>query len=394
MKSKLVLFIAILMSVAACKTVETPIVNTVNISAVESGKNYKISYILPRTAIRIKVKVRKKTYEKGRYQQYAQAFLKLNDVITEDKELWTISSVEFSSYPLPDTSKVYMFETKEMEDVVAFSLTKKGFLKSVYPSLQNDVRPYRKLRAKRQKSGKHKQYRSKCSGSKCAVNKQVGFKNVLLPPKVLKKQSLREQAAELSQIILSLREDRAAILVGDGYTENMPDGEALALMLKEIDVVHSQYLSMFAGKTTVEDFEYNFTYIPENGRKFSKAMLFRFSQEKGMVGNADMSGLPAMLEVEAYNTLSAYEKFKYKNMFLTKSRKKSNLGLNYNIAATAKLRLLYNDSCIAENQMVIPQMGIVDKLPAEYLNGNYTIDFYPNLGTLKSVKKRYKADKN
>ncbi len=393
MKSKIIFFTIILMSLMACKTVKTPLVNTVNVVEAQSGNNYKMSYVLPKTAINIKVKVHKTTYKKGPYQQYAKSFLKLNDVIQQDREVWKIVGVELSSYPIPDTSKVYIFETEDMQDVVDFSLSKNGFLKSIFPENYEvgNLRKPRKFR--NQKFNKKRGFRKKRNAGKYALNQTISFDNVPLPPKVVEKSSVREQAAELSKKILSLREDRAAILIGDGYTENMPDGEALKIMIKELDFIQLQYLSMFAGKKVEKDLEYNFTYVPDNDRQFSKAILFRFSEDNGIVGNADMSGKPIMLEVKAYNKLANYKKFKYSNMFLLKSAKKMDKGLHYNLAENAIIRLLDGDKCLASSQKMIAQMGIVDKLPSEYLNGFYTIEFYPNLGTLKSIRKKKQITK-
>ncbi len=386
MKLRAILFAIIMLLFGACKTVKLPVVNTVNVSEAQVGSNYKFMYTLPRTAVNVKLRVRKTTYRKGPYQQYAKSLLNLNNVIDRDREVWEISDVEFSSYPIPDTSKVYIVSTADKEDIVSLALSKNGFLKSVFP-----IDKKGRKAEKRYKFNNHnynKQINKPIQLNTYTTNhKSISFDQVPLPQTVLNKATIREQAAELSKKILSIREDRAAILVGDGYTENMPDGKALEVMIKKIDLIQSQYLSMFKGKKTNEYFEYNFTYIPENESKFSKAILFRFSKEKGIVGNADMSGKPVMLEVKAYNTLSKYEEFKYNNMFVKKASKNSNMGLYYNTAETARLRLLYEDKCLSEYQVVICQMGTVNKLPSEYLNGLYTIDFYPNLGTLKSVIK-------
>ncbi len=384
MKLRTILFTIIIMSFVACKTVKVPVVNAVNISEAQVGNNYKFVYTLPRTAINVRVRVHKQTYRKGPYQKYAKSYLNLNKVIDKDKEVWTISDVEFSSYPIPDTSKVYIVATADKEDIVPVALSKNGFLKSIFPTDNKNRKSFKQHKFHRQ------DYKKQISTTKqdysyTTNHKKLSFDQVPLPQTVLNKATVREQAAELSKKILSIREDRAAILVGDGYTENMPDGKALEVMIKKIDLVQSQYLSMFKGKTTSEYFEYNFTYIPENESKFSKAILFRFSKDKGIVGNADMSGVPIILEIKAYNTLSKYQKFKYSNMFAVKAYKNS--GLHYNVGETAKLRLLQEDKTLAEYQVVICQMGTVDKLPSEYLNGIYTIDFYPDLGTLKSIRK-------
>ena len=47
--------------------------------------------------------------------------------------------------------------------------------------------------------------------------------------------------------------------------------------LLRIDFIQEQYLSMFKGKVKKENFQYSFDYIPEEARKTTQSIVFRFS---------------------------------------------------------------------------------------------------------------------
>jgi len=40
--------------------------------------------------------------------------------------------------------------------------------------------------------------------------------------------------------------------------------------------------------------------------------------------------------------------------------------------------------------MQIPQFGSIHSLPIGYLNGNYCIEFYPDMGSIKSIIEKNK----
>lgn len=385
-KARLSTFALITLLLSTCKTTELKL-DVINLKDAQGIRHYSTIYSLPKTVIRVNLKVVRTSYKKGPYQKYADSYLGLSDVLDENKEKWKITGIEFETYAIADTNQVYLLETGDKMSKVELKLTDCGLLECINPSkgeISNTEDP---------KVDEYKSHKVNNLGSytnhKLVDSDEISFDDVPLPKSVLAKRSVSDQAAELASKILTLREDRAAILVGDGYTSAMPGGEALKTMIEKIDLIQEQYLSMFKGKVKKESFQYSFDYIPEDSRKITQSIVFRFSEEHGIVDMNDMSGKPMIFEIESYENLKRFEQFKKNQVYLKRAAKIKDTqnGLFYRIPEMGIVRLLANDDVLKEEKIKIAQFGAIHSLPAMYLDGNYVIELYPELGSLKSIRK-------
>ncbi len=381
-KTKLILniFIATILLFSACKPQELSF-NVINLNEAKGIRNYSTIYALPKTVVRVNVEVVKTTYKKGPYYQYAESLLGLTDAIDRDKEFWKITGIKFDTYAIVDTNNVYLVEANNSK--AELSLTASGLLESVYSKGDPGLLPideYKSMSVLNVPDLK---------SHKLAVNESINFDDVPLPSNVIAKRTDREQALELSKKILTLRDDRAATLVGDGYTEAMPGGDALKIMIDKIDLIQKQYLSLFEGKVKKESFKYSFDYVPDEPRKITQSIIFRFSEEHGIVDIMDMSGMPMILEIESYENLKNLEKFKKNQEYLKRAAKikSSANGLFYRIPEMGIVRLLANEDILMQEKVQIAQFGTIQSLSAKYIDGNYTVKLYPELGSIKSIKK-------
>ena len=311
------LFIILLMVSTACSAQKFSF-NVINLKEARGIRHYSTLYALPKTVIRVNLKVIKTSYKKGPYHNYANSYLDLTNVIEEDKELWKITDIKFETYAIADTNHIYLIETNDELNKIELKLTESGLLEAIYPQeytncpIKKDISEYKSIPLSESVLLK---------SHKLTEKEELNFDDVPLPKSVLAKRTTSEQATELSAKILALREDRAAILVGDGYTQAMPEGEALKIMVEKIDLIQNLYLTMFKGKSKKESFQYTFDYIPEEPRKITQTILFRFSEEHGIVENTDMSGEPMIIEIESYENIKKFEQFKKNQQYLKRVAK-------------------------------------------------------------------------
>ena len=61
-----------------------------------------VTYFLPKTVVRVAVTAEKVHHEPGEYCEFAQRFLRLNDVTQAAYDEWTIKSVTLSTYGVAD----------------------------------------------------------------------------------------------------------------------------------------------------------------------------------------------------------------------------------------------------------------------------------------------------
>ena len=78
---KLIILTGLLLSTSAYP-------QTAGTAGVTRGKDYGVTYALPKTAINIEVKVNKVTYTPGEFSKYADRYLRLTDVSCEPQEYW------------------------------------------------------------------------------------------------------------------------------------------------------------------------------------------------------------------------------------------------------------------------------------------------------------------
>jgi hypothetical protein len=379
----LILSVVLIFLIGSCKNKQIPI-EIINLNKAQGLRSYSNIYSLPKTVIRVYVTVERETCAKGPYYQYAQTYLGLSDVIQEDKYKSRISEVEFKTYPISDTNNVFLIQAIKHEQLMQFCINKDGFIESINEVQENLITNF-----------VHPEGKEVCSLNKILseankemqANNSISFDDVSIPKDILSKRVVSEQASALANKILVLRDDRAALLVGDGYTQALPVGETMRTMISEIDKTLESYESMFKGKIVKETFTYSFDYIPEEPRKRTQAILFRFSEQNGVVDNSDINGLPVVIEIESYESLKQLEQFKKRQSYLTNvsNKKEIESGFYYRIPEMVNVRLIKNDKILFEDKMQIAQLGSIQNLPFKYLGGDYTIRFYPELGSLKSI---------
>jgi hypothetical protein len=378
-----ILLIVVFAIFTSCKPKLAP-VNIISLNKAQGLRNYSNIYALPKTVIKVNVTAERVNYVKGPYSDYARVHLGLEDIIEENMHKWRISAIEFETYAIADTNNLFLIETNIPEYMLLLSLTKEGFIKSI-----NDASQTGKIVFQNEELNEWLNRKKISSAGNIELNDPVSvtFDDVPLPKDVLQKKIKSEQALALVNKILILRDDRSAILVGDGYTQALPVGETMQTMITEIDKIEEKYLSLFKGKIVKESFSYSFTFIPDEPRKRTQSILFRFSEKNGIVQNSDISGIPVVIEIESYENLKQFEQFKKRQFYLesVSEAKQSQKGFFYRIPEMGNVRLLKNDKVLTEDKILIAQFGTIQHLPYKYLHGNYSIHFYPELGSLQSI---------
>jgi hypothetical protein len=72
--------------------------------------NFSFYYLLPKTVIQVNITVVKTKEIKGYYADYAEKFLGLSNVITDNKTSYKVKDVSLTSYEIPDNQYIYTVE--------------------------------------------------------------------------------------------------------------------------------------------------------------------------------------------------------------------------------------------------------------------------------------------
>ena len=93
---------------ALCMLACTAPVAAQDISSYLPGEDEGIVYFLPKTALDINVIATHVTYQPGELCQYANQYLRINNVNTQPETHWEIKQIEVRSAGVPDSTKAYI----------------------------------------------------------------------------------------------------------------------------------------------------------------------------------------------------------------------------------------------------------------------------------------------
>lgn len=333
-----------------------------------------IVYALPRTGIRVHVKAVKGTFTPGPYAAYAEQLLGITDAKNRASVNWKIEDVAIETFSEPDPDQVY----KALGNAAYLvDLTSQGCLAGI----NSNVTPGSLGAVKTNSFVATPDYDD---GFRFANFNDTplytpgdstnNFRPVRVSPDV--------KAAEAAKRILDSRltqYDMAAGLMDEFH----PDGKAYQVSLDELKTIEINYLSLFVGRTTYKHETFSFDFVPTSSTAKGD-VIFRFSDEKGVVPASDLSAKPVMIKVEPENSLTK----KYTGLAKSDNPSAGESGIYYRMPAVADVSIIYELKTIATARTTVAQFGVVAPMPEELLYGDYSIKIHPETGAVESVVKK------
>ncbi|MDP4267627.1 MAG: DUF4831 family protein [Bacteroidota bacterium] len=372
----------LLISIIGCSKSTLNVVK-VNKKDIEGKNGYY--YALPQTAITVDVTMKKIEKVKGPYYEYAEKFLGLTNYIKNNSTTYEISKFEIGSYVQPDTLNYYLIEAPNIKKPFYLQLDESGIIKSL--NIKNhDTTELRTGSPKDMVASSNPENFISLSMVGNVTQKVdtviekivVDTSSVSVVKKVYKKsfveKSLEEKAKEASNLIIKIKEKKFGLITGDNEVNYNP--ETLEFLIKELDKAEKDYLQLFTGLTVSTTIKKRIVYVPSSAETLKPPVLFRFSQNKGILPVRSDEGEKISIGIDrCYNTRAITDCFNTKH-----ANKTSRHGIFYRIPDMTKVSISYND--IKEEQYIpVAQYGVVMSLP----NKNYKIQFYPNTGAIKSI---------
>lgn len=333
-----------------------------------------ITYTLPRTGMRIHVEAVKETFEPGPYAQYASQLLGISDVRNKPVVKWVISGANLETFSEPDPDQVY----KAMGDAAFLvSLTPSGCLAGInstsasYDKSQQNTFTY--LDEDIEDDGFDFSH-----FNHSPVYTQGDSTNNYRPVRM----NDEDKAVEAAKRILECRNTRFHIAAGL-MDEFHPDGQAYEESIEELDRIEKNYLALFTGRTTYEKQKVGFNFVPTSSSEKGD-VVFRFSEEDGVLPATNLAGKPVMLKVEPEKILIS----KFSELASSSNPDAGSSGLYYRMPVMANINLIYELNTVATTRVLLPQFGKVAPVPEELLFGEYSIEIHPETGAVKSVSRK------
>jgi len=298
------------------------------------GNETGLTYILPNTAIQIDILSTKTTRKAGQFYQYAEKYLGVKDVVTKDDVVWTLDKINAWGRGQADKSNAYLLPLRPNDNPFIY-LTPDGLLASI------NVEPDLSLLAT----------------SNLQPEAKEKVKNIdplsVMTEEFMLASSTAKMAEVAAKQIYRIRESRMNILMGE--VENMPkDGEALKIIMNQLDEQEKVLTEMFTGKLEKEQTIQSYTFMPQGST--SNYVVCRFSKHLGLVDKDDLSGVPVFFSIKDITDESLFE---------ISGKDKVKKGVIYQIPGDASVNITFSGKTVFEAEMKIAQFGTTAFLPTD-----------------------------
>ena len=318
-----------------------------------------VTYYLPRTAFRVTIIAEKTTIRPGDFYKYADRYLRLHNVPTEESIQWSLKSITLEPYGKPDKNKAYSIKIKSKTVAPLVGLSRDGILLSINCDADESFLPELPKPEKGQAPENPRSY---------------------MTQEILAAGSTAKMAELCAQEIYDIRESKNALVRGEA--DNTPkDGAQLKLMLDQLDKQVSVLESLFSGTSQTDTEVFSIFYDPQ--QETDRDILFRFSQKLGVLDADNLSGEPVTASVKVMETIPTA----VTSEEAAKKRAKMEHGVYYNIPARTKLSIKYKSQEYVNIETPMAQFGIVEILSNTLFDKKTTtqVTFFQTTGGTKDV---------
>ena len=358
---------------SSSETRVTKIENSGSIS--ESG----IIYALPRTNLKFTIEAIKTNIIPGPYHEYADKYLGIENVPKQEISIWQIIDISINTYNDIDPDQFYILEPSGKMNIDFNKLVQNGNVLPVNKSIEkNFSNEFYGMNS----SEKEIQFTdlsvSKYIGEeKVTYYKRVQRDSLFAKVPVVKTQSVyrsfEDKAEEAANFIFMIREKRFELITG--MADFYPEGNSLEVALRELKRLEDDYLTLFIGKQYTSSYSANFEFIPSKTELNQPYILFRFSEDRGVLASNDLRGRPIIVELEKMGQT--------KNLNYLISDQINREGLDYTdklfyrIPDLAHVKIFDGNTLLGTRKVYIQQFGTVVSFPAIFLmDDEKFIEFY------------------
>ena len=324
------------------------------------ANNFGITYSLPKTSLLVNAEVTKITCKAGPYFKFAEKYLGVKNIITEDKTYYKLGNISLVNKGIPDPDNTYIVEFKAGTVAPYAYLTEEGLLCSINAEYtpEADVADSNKKNTAK-------------------ANKVTSAS--VLSEELLMAGSTAKQAEVAAKQIYRIRESRLNILTGEA--DNLPpDGEAMKLVIQQLEEQEKALTNLFTGVETRDTSDYEITVVPFDD--LEKEVLFRFSPQLGIVDPDDLGGDPI------YMNLKAIERAPELDPKEAEKKEKSLKGIIYNVPGKARIEISLNKKTLYKGEAQITQFGTQEGLAPVMVEDKIApvkVYFYPETGAIKQI---------
>lgn len=318
-----------------------------------------VCYYLPRTAFRVTIIAEKTTTRPGDFHKYADRYLRLQNVPTEESVQWNLKSITLEPYGKPDKDKAFSIKLKSKTLAPLVGLSRDGIILSINCDANESFLPDLPKPEKGQAPENPRSY---------------------MTQEILAAGSTAKMAELCAQEIYDIRDSKNALIRGEA--DNTPkDGAQLKLMLEQLDKQATVLESLFSGTSQTDTEVFSLYYDPQ--KETDRDVLFRFSKKLGVLNSDDLAGEPVTVSIKVLETIP----ITVPSEETAKKRAKMEHGVYYNVPALTKINVKYDGQEYVNLETPMGQFGVVEVLSNILFEKktNTQVTFFQTTGGTKDI---------
>lgn len=359
----------------------------INVSKIDGsfspGSKDGLVYSLPQTLITVTVTVEQKEMLAGPLRNYAEEFLGISNVITQNEFEYSIKDIKLGFIAEADPLQYYYVSLEEKSSKENWEsnikLNGHGMITSMNQigDDQAETNGHSNQMSQDEIMQLFRHYADLNMYAKVdTIVRIINIDTITIEDysfrTTMTDKPLEVKAEEAAREIQKIRDGRYNLLTG--YQEvNYSEG-ALRFMNEELLQLEADYLRLFTGVVIRHYLTYTFTYLPTQESNGNSVTVCQLSSTSG-ISEGGGSGQAVSVEVKSLGNTATIA-----GSNLSSSATAN--GLFYRIPEDASVKVSYLGNTVAQMRIPISQYGTVSALPAAAMD----VEFDGNTGGLKSMK--------
>ncbi len=337
------------------------------ISTVPVGLNDTVSlngytYALPHTVLKIEAEIVTTRTIRGPFYRFADKYMGIRKAPQQSSVAFDLGKIQVRTLTEADPESYYLIRTlsgnPELSDFIR--LSNEGLIVDVSMRRKMHGSDYMPVDVPGPMYYKDLSVHSNVVMSSDTLYKTILTDSTFIKVPVLKDQlivrTIDEKAREAADLVFKLRKRRFH-MISANY-DFMPEGDAMEHVLRELDELEKDYLSLFIGKQYEQVETLTYYYTPGGGTDDATITLFEFSRRDGVLSDPAADSKPVTLTLVAENKTRVL-----KNTGMPLRGKSINNAIFYRVPDMARMELDYGAKKLITDRIPVYQFGAILSLP-------------------------------
>ena len=257
-----------------------------------------VSYALPMTSLGFDVEAVQEKFYAGPYAKFARKYLGV-EAREQDEQTYQLSSVAITPFMEADQSSRYVvtLSGKNGSAAAFLQMTSQGLVAARDGSF-GEASVWRfpaRTSGDFSDKGVGSNLTAEATTLYQGVKQESAYNQVAVQQNMVVEKSLEKKAQEAAEMIFNLRKTRVQIITGD--TDANYSGEAMSSALAELARLEKEYMTLFIGYSEFQTQKKHFDIVPLNNERMKVQVVFRLSDELGLLPADDLGGKPYFIDI-------------------------------------------------------------------------------------------------